>query len=62
MINSASCRMPLRVLGSVQLGDWPRRRATEEGEEGEEGKISELTFANSPTLSGRETFVCTLVF
>ena len=22
MINSASCRMPLRVLGSVQLGSW----------------------------------------
>jgi hypothetical protein len=22
MTNSASCRMPLRVHGSVQLGDW----------------------------------------
>jgi hypothetical protein len=24
MTNSASYRMPLRVLGSVQLGDWAR--------------------------------------
>ena len=24
MTNSASCRMPLRVPGSVQLGNWAR--------------------------------------
>ena len=33
MINSASCRMPLRVLGSVQLGDWARETSDRGGQD-----------------------------
>jgi hypothetical protein len=33
MINSASCRMPLRVLGSVQLGDLARETSDRGGQD-----------------------------
>ena len=33
MTNSASCRMPLRVLGSVQLGDWARETSDRGGQD-----------------------------
>lgn len=33
MTNSASCRTPLRVLGSVQLGDWARETSDRGGQD-----------------------------
>ena len=33
MTNSASCRIPLRVLGSVQLGDWARETSDRGGQD-----------------------------
>lgn len=33
MTSSASCRMPLRVLGSVQLGDWARETSDRGGQD-----------------------------
>jgi hypothetical protein len=33
MTNSASCRMPLRVLGGVQLGDWARETSDRGGQD-----------------------------
>ena len=36
MTNSASCRMPLRILGSLQLGDWARETSDRGGRGGQD--------------------------
>ncbi len=33
MTESASCRMPLRVLGSLQLGNWPLETSDRGGQD-----------------------------
>ena len=33
MTNSASCHKPLRVLGSLQLGDWAREASDRGGQD-----------------------------
>jgi hypothetical protein len=51
MINSASCCMPLRVLGSVQLGDWARETGDRGGQD-KNRKVRTVGWVENSAKSG----------
>ena len=65
MTNSASCRMPLRVLGSVQLGDWARETSDRGGQDKARkvraaGRLEDgSNFNHAPNIA---KILCTLPF
>ena len=65
MTNSASCRMPLRVLGSLQLGDWARETSDRGGQDKARkvravGRLEDgSNFNHAPNIA---KILCTLPF